>query len=65
MDGVESTILIKELEEQYNLPIIPIICCSAFDGQQDILNCKNAGMIEYLKKPLSLSKISIIIEKYI
>ena len=48
MNGVEATIEICSLIQEYNLGEIPIVGCSAFEAKDDIERCRNAGMIGFI-----------------
>lgn len=65
LNGVDTTIKLKEMAEKGELPFIPIIACTAFESVIEKSTCTKAGMIDYTTKPLNIKKISEIIKKYL
>ena len=60
MDGLEATILIrKNLDKQ---PIIIALTANTMQG--DMEECLNAGMNDYLAKPVKLEELVAILEKW-
>jgi len=60
MDGLEATRFIREnLESQ---PIIIALTANTMQGDQEI--CLNAGMTDYLAKPVRLEELTNKLEKY-
>ena len=63
MDGYEASKKIREMEvEGVHIPIIALTA-NAIAGDRD--NCINAGMDDYMSKPLTLAKLSDMLQKYI
>lgn len=67
MNGIEATKEILSLVKQNILPEIPIVACTAFGAKEQINECLDAGMIDFLIKPIThlqlanfLSKMMII-----
>ncbi len=64
MDGIEATAHIRTLEQQKQnesyIPIIAVTASSPFEDQQEFIN---AGMDEYVPKPVSLHKLKNVLEK--
>ncbi len=57
MNGLEAT---KELVQKINrgeVPLIPIIACTAFQGDEQKEACFEAGMSGYLTKPVMLEEL--------
>ncbi len=74
MDGLEATRLIRELEkglfqEKKNFepqhPGIPIIAMTAGAMQQDRKRCFDAGMNDYVAKPINPVEISRVLSKWL
>jgi len=64
MDGLEATRQIrKKLEKQEKR--IPIIAMTANVFKEDVESCINAGMDDHLGKPLDITKIMALLEKYL
>lgn len=64
MDGLTATRLIREKERERG-EHIPIIATTAFALDQDREICREAGMDEYLSKPLNLELLLGLIEKHV
>ena len=65
MDGFEATRTLVKMMSEDKIPNIPIIGCTAFDGEEYTTLCYDAGMAQVLKKPLSKVKIDQIKQKSI
>lgn len=63
MDGLEATRLIRR-REQLTGSHVPIVALTAYAMEEDGVRCLNAGMDDFLTKPLQLKSIRQIIEKY-
>ncbi|MDF2543773.1 MAG: domain S-box [Herbinix sp.] len=63
MDGYEATRRIREAEGDHRHTVIIAITANAVKG--DIEKCMEYGMDEYLSKPIELSKITKLIDKYL
>lgn len=61
MDGYRATTLIRELCEQH----IPIIAMTANAMKGDKEKCVQAGMTDYLIKPINVDNLKLILYKYI
>ena len=62
MDGFELTAAIRELEgEQKRSPIIAITA-NAMQGEAQ--RCRERGMDDYLSKPLRLSELRMMMQKW-
>ncbi len=65
MDGIETTRRIRELEKELNLERTPVIAITAHSFKQNRTAAINAGMDDYISKPIHLSKLLTIIDKHI
>jgi CheY-like chemotaxis protein len=65
MDGYRATQTIREIEAEQNLSRTPIIGLTAHALHGDRENCLNAGMDDYLPKPISTAKLVGMIEAWI
>lgn len=63
MNGLMSTQKIRELERLRKTKI-PIIAVTAHDGQSDRKGCYNAGMQDYILKPISSKILESLIKGY-
>ncbi len=65
MDGLELTRAIRDIENQQNLKPITIIAvtANAMVGESD--NCFDAGMDDYIAKPIEINTLKETIEKYL
>ena len=57
MDGVKAAEKLSKMKARKLIPDIPIFACTAFDDEHDKEICFNAGMVEYITKPINYSKI--------
>ena len=65
MNGIEATKNILEYEKQNNLTHTPIIALTANALKGDRERFLEAGLDEYLTKPLNKKKLSEILEKFL
>lgn len=65
MDGLETTRRIRSGEEQVHNPGIPIIALTAGALEQDFQGWRDAGMNDYLEKPLPLEDVGKMVGTYI
>ncbi len=63
MDGMEATRRVRKMN--HKLAEIPIIALTAMTMPGDRQKCLDAGMNDYVSKPLSLKGLQQMIEKYI
>ena len=62
MDGLGATVKLREMEDQGEIPRLPIVAFTADAMAQDRQRCIEAGMDEYLSKPIrSQQLISMIL----
>jgi CheY-like chemotaxis protein len=59
MDGLEAT---RTIRRQMNS--IPIIALTANDTEEDREDCMNAGMDEFLPKPLDQQALAVLIARF-
>jgi signal transduction histidine kinase/DNA-binding response OmpR family regulator len=64
MDGYIATQKIREIEIDRNLPRTPIIGLTAHALRGDRDKCLDAGMDDYLAKPISTNKLTAMIETW-
>jgi len=64
MDGIEAARQIRE-NEPSAAPSIPIIAITAGGVKENKENCLNAGMDDFLTKPVGLDSLREIFEKYL
>ena len=65
MDGYLATRKIREIEVERHLPRTPIIGLTAHAMQGDRERCLEAGMDDYIAKPISSAKLTAMIETWI
>jgi len=65
MDGYIATRKIREIEAERRLPRTPIIGLTAHAMQGDRERCLDAGMDDYIAKPISTAKLTATIEAWI
>ena len=64
VNGYEATKIIKN-SDKYAKNSIPIIAVSASAFEQDIIKAKEAGVDEFLAKPIDNDKLKHVLEKYV
>jgi len=64
-NGVETTKFLKGMMDLHELPIIPIIACTAFGAKDLVEEWEKAGMTHFMTKPITAKKIEAILEKWI
>ncbi len=60
LDGLQAARAIRQAGRR-----MPIIALSAHAADQRLLQCKEAGMVDYLVKPLSRESMSIVLNKWL
>ncbi len=60
MDGYEATRLIRCLEEKLQQRSVPIIAVTSIPDRQ---LCIEAGMTEFLQKPVELEKLKLLLQR--
>jgi len=65
MDGFEATKKIREMEGALTPHRVPIIAMTAHAMQGDKVRCLEAGMDDYLSKPVSLQAVIKILKKWL
>ena len=65
MDGYEATRAIRNLEKLSGSAAIPIIAMTANATKQDRDLCLEAGMDDYLAKPVEQTKLKDVLEKWL
>lgn len=64
MNGIEAAVILNTHMKNQEVPIIPIVALSA-QGDESIINsAMNAGMKEYVEKPISRDKLEHLVRKY-
>jgi len=63
MDGYEATKYIKETEK-YALNKTPIIGVSASAFAKDVEKAKQAGIDDFLSKPIDVNKLKMLLTKF-
>ena len=62
LDGIEVLHILKSLET-YNIPPIIALTANAITGMKEMY--LNEGFDEYLSKPINISELNKLLEKYI
>ncbi len=63
MSGLQATVLIRFIEET-EIYRVPIVGVSANSSEHDRLACQDAGMDDFLPKPINLPDLRAVIAKY-
>ncbi|CAD8070768.1 unnamed protein product [Paramecium sonneborni] len=64
INGIETTKKILELSLKFGIDV-RIIGCSAYESQDQKLECLNAGMKDYITKPIQLQDLKRIVQQYL
>ncbi|TIN52222.1 MAG: transporter substrate-binding domain-containing protein [Mesorhizobium sp.] len=64
MDGYELAQQIRHTEQLYGHPPVPIFGLTAMSGAETAARCIDAGMNEYLEKPLTAEKLQTLLDRY-
>ena len=64
MDGIEATKRIRLLDDEV-LKNIPIVALTAGVSKEERENCKNAGMNDFLSKPIDKQLLYILLQKHL
>lgn len=62
MDGIETTRLIRELEDEQGRPHQPVIALTAHPMSGNYINCQEAGMNWYMSKPFNPRELKHVLE---
>ncbi len=65
MGGLEATKKIRNMETGTRDPDIPIIAMTANATQQDKQNCLNAGMNDFISKPVTIPTLQELLNKWV
>ena len=65
MDGLRATQLIRQYEHKTGTAHLPIIALTANAMLDDQIRCYEAGMDEYLSKPVEIEGLRQMIERFI
>jgi len=64
MDGFQATAAIREREQRDGLPRLPIIAMTANALAEDRQRCLDAGMDDYLAKPIKGEQVDEVLERW-
>mmetsp|Transcript_16904 Transcript_16904/g.30260 ORF Transcript_16904/g.30260 Transcript_16904/m.30260 type:complete len:702 (+) Transcript_16904:507-2612(+) len=65
LNGPQTAILLRQLHDRGEVKELPaIVAYTAYSSEKDILECKEAGMSDFLNKPCTVNEIRQIILKY-
>lgn len=65
LDGFQASMTIRNWEQQTGKPRIPIIAMTAFTGDNDRSRCLQAGMDDYMSKPVTYDKLEAVLSKWL
>lgn len=65
MDGFEATRELRKLESEKNLPRLPVVAVTANAIKGDRERCLQAGMDDYVSKPVNTAKLEEAINKHV
>ena len=62
--GSQTVKEIKELQAQNLVPAIDIFGCTAHESKEEIQRFMEAGILDYIPKPISITQVQIVLERY-
>lgn len=65
MDGYQCVRMLKKKMMDETIPTIPVIACTAYVHQDEKALCDNYGFDDFVPKPVDISKLKILFDKYI
>ena len=65
MDGYEATRALRAMESESGKSPTPIVCVTAHVMEADIERSREAGMNDYISKPISKNKLDRVIDHYL
>jgi CheY-like chemotaxis protein len=64
MNGLEATEYIRDREKISQRPPIAIVAITANASHDDQFTCSDAGMNDYISKPIQIDKLKDILQRY-
>jgi len=64
MNGIQATEELVNKMSEGEIPEIPIIACTAFQGSEQKDACFDAGMVGYLTKPVVLEELKNTLKEF-
>lgn len=64
MDGYQATRLIRDYEQKHQLPRLPIVALTAHALEEVRHRCLDAGMDDFLTKPVSTRQLEKVLSRY-
>ena len=65
LNGIETSLELRKMKENDELPDMPIIAFTAFEMEIEKSECFKAGMVEYMTKPIDIMRLNSLVEKYL
>jgi two-component system sensor histidine kinase EvgS len=65
LDGCQLTARVRDRERRERLPRLVIIACTANAMRGDDVKCLEAGMDDYLAKPVTLSQLGAVLHRWL
>lgn len=65
MSGLEASLQIRKIQESHHKPAVPIIALTAHGLADEKSRLVKAGMDDYASKPVSLEKLTQLLEKWL
>ena len=64
MDGFAATRLIRQWENENNLPVTPVVALTAYSLPEEIKQCTDAGCSDHISKPIRKKNLLAVIEGF-
>ena len=65
LNGIETSLELRRMKDNDELPDMPIIAFTAFEMEIEKNECFKAGMVEYMTKPIDIMRLNSLVEKYL
>ena len=65
MDGLETTRRLRQWEQQTGMPRIPVVALTAGVFHEDKDHCFEAGMDDFLGKPIEIQSLATVVRKHL
>lgn len=65
MNGIETTVRFKDPSGSYSNRTVPVVALSAQTTRENRENCRRAGMVDFLEKPINREALISVLNQWI